>query len=965
MNQAQVVRRRAFSSLIHDGRSFLTGLLLLVTVPSCLAQVYQWRAEVPGGLPESEVAAVARLTERFSAQASRALRIAPATASPIPPQQLMEKVKRGDVQLAVIPIDTVATQVRDFTIFDSLFLFKNLDAVAQYERSMDGLHLLSHLGSQGLAGLGYLHGGMLQLVSSKPLPALSNLKGLRLGTRRAGDMAKQWARLSVIPVPLSKEGFPSALREGTVDAAEAPWSELKDMSGGGWVITESNHRYRGYILVVNRAALDALPGLVKQGFLSDARTIIDRHNAGARTGETLARNKAMAGRNPNALSRYDYDQFIGRLKSFVKDSHPDRAQMVARALSVSSLQLAHKYFPDEAPVFALEPLHLAPVAVAATSATRQEQASATPSPSPGPPTTVSYNASLSPLSPASSAYPQRQSLRSRQLATLRFYLGPHNPASILPVQPAAAAIQRSKVDVPLSVVLDCPFCEANADSLKRIVYKPAESRSTQASFSFTPAQAPAGTPYVGTLRILVLNDATGAIQDRMVVDVIIDAEDAVPASVQQSPVTSGGVEPTPEAAWKPDIVLLVTDKQGVSIEIQPMSAEMQALIGKQAFDEHGERRQFSSGIEDKAFLDAVTNSAYGVMSAVSLQGPLVKRLSATGTEAAVSKASQASLRLTDAEATAVTQVIGDIGMQLYRNLFTASNDPGLLTIIRKLEDAADAPRTVPLRLKIVTDGVSLPWQYLHQSGMDPDPKKFWGMRFSLSVSRARSGGPGSAAHQAQELPQKVVFARYGSTADPTVPLAREQMRQLRQIPISDMMEVDSGSALLNQVLPQERKRISAVVAFLHASTGDAQPGDRYSDGPQLKFNEGDLVTSNKLEMLLNRQSEEELRAGIPYLTNAPLVILNACETGPSTQLPHVSLGDVIVRLGAQGVVVTEVAIWITLGHEVATRLIQRLGRGEAVSDALTAIRRELYAEKKNPLGLLYVYYGDPAATLRY
>ena len=70
------------------------------------------------------------------------------------------------------------------------------------------------------------------------------------------------------------------------------------------------------------------------------------------------------------------------------------------------------------------------------------------------------------------------------------------------------------------------------------------------------------------------------------------------------------------------------------------------------------------------------------------------------------------------------------------------------------------------------------------------------------------------------------------------------------------------------------------------------------------------------------------------------------------------------QLGAQGVVVTEVSVWVSLGHEVATRLIARLSKGEPVSDALTAVRRELHLQKKNPLGLLYVYYGDPAATLR-
>ncbi|AGW94160.1 TRAP transporter substrate-binding protein DctP [Cupriavidus sp. DF5525] len=968
MNQRHRAWHRAFWDFVRTGRAFLVGLLLALAVPASMAQVYRWRAEIPAGLPDPEVATVAKLTARFRTRPSRALRITPATASTVPPQQLMELVKRGDVQLAVIPIDVLAAQVPDFAIFDSLFLFKSLEAVEQYERSMDGLHLLSQLGAQGLTGLGYLHGGMLQIVSSKPIQAPANLKGLRLGTRRAGDMAQQWSRFGVFPVPLSKEAFPSALRQGMVDAAEAPWSELMNVPGGGWTITESNHRYRGYVLVVNRAALDALPGLVKQGLLGDARTIIDRHNAGVRSAHALARNNALgASPRPNTLSRSDYDQYVGRLKGYVKDSQPDRSRVVARALSVSSLQLAQKYFPDDAPVLALEPLNLVSVAVAATSVPNPTQPPAAGASSPGPPTPVSYNASLSPLSPKNSAYPQRQSLQSRRLATLRFHLGPYDPASILAAKPAAEDILRSKVDVPLSVVLDCSFCEPRAESLKRIIYKPGERRSTEASFAFTPAQDPDGKTYVGTLQILVLNDATGTVQDRIPVDVVIDAADAMPAAAPQPARPIKAIEPSVESAWKPDILLYASEELGrdVSIEFEPVSAEMKALIGKLAFDEQGRRRKFRSGIEDKALVEAMTRSAYGVMSAVSLQGPFLKRLSATGTDAAVSKASQASLSLTDAEAAAVAETIGEIGMQLYRNLFISSTEADLRTIIRKLEDAADAPRTVPLRLKVVTDRISLPWQYLHHLGQETDPRKFWGMRFSLSVSRASSGGPGRAAQPEQMLPRKVVFARYGSNADPTVPLAREQMLQLRQIPVPNLMEVDSGRTLLNQVLTQDRKRISAIVAFLHASTGEAQPGDPYSAGPQLKFNEGDLVTSNKLEMLLNKQSEEELVARLPYLTSAPLVILNACETGPSAHLPHVSLGDVIVRLGAQGVVVTEVSIWIPLGHEVAKRLIGRLGKGEAVSDALTAIRRELYAEKKNPLGLLYTYYGDPAATLRY
>jgi len=226
------------------------------------------------------------------------------------------------------------------------------------------------------------------------------------------------------------------------------------------------------------------------------------------------------------------------------------------------------------------------------------------------------------------------------------------------------------------------------------------------------------------------------------------------------------------------------------------------------------------------------------------------------------------------------------------------------------------------------------------------------------VLRVNTGARPKPASVQPGKKRQLVFARYGSSADPTVPLANMQKEQLRMLPVPDtnLVDVDNGSDLLAN-LESRRSDISAIFAFLHATSSSPEAE------PHLSFNDGDIVTSDVLERLLNKVPIEEQDRR--YLSSAPLVILNACETGPSVNLPHVSLQNVMFQLGAQGVLVTEVSVWIQLGHEVATRLIKRLGKGEKISDALTAIRRELYTEKKNPLGLLYVYYGDPAATLQY
>jgi hypothetical protein len=575
------------------------------------------------------------------------------------------------------------------------------------------------------------------------------------------------------------------------------------------------------------------------------------------------------------------------------------------------------------------------------------------------PEPIVYNADISPQYARDKSAPNRAMLAAGKVTTLEFDIGPRRKSSVLRDVVPSDDILKSKEDVPLTVVLVCGFCEPHAESLKRMTYRPSQRRSNEIGFQFTPQRREDGSGYVDKLQLEIINDATGREYNRIVIDVAVSS-----ISTDQSPVDSTIAVDISRGQvggdWSPDVILYAVEEMGrtISISVEPVSDEIKRRLNL-ALDAAGERRTFRSGIDDAKLVEAMTSSAYGVMSAVSNQGQFLKRLSAGGTDAAVSSQSQKSLQLTDEELKKVTSVIADIGQRLYRRLFVEAPDADLRTLIVELEKAAaDPKRARPLRLKIVTNKISLPWQYLHPVGPDVDSEKFWGLRFSLSVLRANTGARVKPIAPPQQQARKVLFARYGSSADETWRLANEQKQQLSKLPIaaSDLVEVDSGSELLNN-LAKRRKEISAIFAFLHATS--MSPDSE----PYLSFNDGDVVTSDVLERLLNKvpMNEQDSR----YLATAPLVILNACETGPSVNLPHVSLQNVMFQLGAQGVVVTEVSVWIQLGHEMATRLIKRLGKGEPIGDALTAIRRELYAEKNNPLGLLYVYYGDPAAKLQY
>lgn len=577
-----------------------------------------------------------------------------------------------------------------------------------------------------------------------------------------------------------------------------------------------------------------------------------------------------------------------------------------------------------------------------------------------PPPLIVYNTDISPQLPRDKAVPNRPVLQAGLAATLRFAIGPKWNSSLIPDATPSSDILQSKEDIPLTVVMSCSFCEPHAESLKRMTYMPKQGHSNEIRLQFTPQRLPDGSTYTDKLQLGIINDETGLEYDRLVIDVVVSGTPASPATTAPHIATlfapSRGVT---DSNWSPDVLLYATEEMGrnISISIEPVSDEMKSRLNL-ALDAQGQRRKFRSGIEDAKLVEAMTTSAYGVMSAVSMQGQLLKHLSASGTDAVVSPESQQSLLLTDTESENVAGVIADIGQRLYRHLFVDTPDTDLRKLIMQLELVSAEPRDRPLRLKIITNQISVPWQYLHPVGPNVNAEKFWGLRFSLSVFRVNTGARGKGMASEMQQARKVVFARYGSSSDATVPLAKEQELQLRKLPVkdTDLVEVDNGTDLLAN-LKQRRKEISAIVAFLHA-TSSATDSE-----PQLVFNDGDRVTSDRLELLLNKEPIEE-QESTKYLVGEPLVILNACETGPSVNLPHVSLENVMFQLGAQGVVVTEVSVWIHLGHDVATRLIRRLGKGEAISDALTAVRRELYSEKKNPLGLLYAYYGDPAATLR-
>jgi len=98
----------------------------------------------------------------------------------------------------------------------------------------------------------------------------------------------------------------------------------------------------------------------------------------------------------------------------------------------------------------------------------------------------------------------------------------------------------------------------------------------------------------------------------------------------------------------------------------------------------------------------------------------------------------------------------------------------------------------------------------------------------------------------------------------------------------------------------------------------------------------------------------------------PIVLLNGCETGTGGVEPTSdrSFPGIFTKLGARGVIITDAPIWQYFALHFGNDIIDEMFKGTEMSQLLLDLRRKYLERSKNPLGLLYSYYGNPTAAFR-
>ncbi len=175
--------------------------------------------------------------------------------------KVLEAMLQGDVQMAAPSLSKFEQFTKVFRIFDLPFVFKNIEAVDEFQSSEAGEAMKESMTRRGLLGLGFWHNGMKQMSANKPLILPEDAKGLKFRVQPSEVIKAQMEAIGVSPQPMSFAEVYGALQTGVVDGQENTWSNIYgqkffEVQDGS---TETNHGVLDYMVVTSTDWWDSLP----------------------------------------------------------------------------------------------------------------------------------------------------------------------------------------------------------------------------------------------------------------------------------------------------------------------------------------------------------------------------------------------------------------------------------------------------------------------------------------------------------------------------------------------------------------------------------------------------------------------------------------------------------------------------------------------------------------------------------
>ncbi|MFW2544049.1 DctP family TRAP transporter solute-binding subunit [Primorskyibacter sp. 2E107] len=195
--------------------------------------------------------------------------------------QVLEAMLNGDVQMAAPSLSKFEQFTKVFRIFDLPFMFKNIEAVDEFQASETGQAMKESMVRRGLLGLGFWHNGMKQMSANKPLMLPEDANGLKFRVQPSEVLKAQFEALGASPQPMAFSEVYGALQTGVVDGQENTWSNVYgqkffEVQDG---TTETNHGALDYMLVTSIDWWESLPEDVRTQLTTIVDEVTQERNA--------------------------------------------------------------------------------------------------------------------------------------------------------------------------------------------------------------------------------------------------------------------------------------------------------------------------------------------------------------------------------------------------------------------------------------------------------------------------------------------------------------------------------------------------------------------------------------------------------------------------------------------------------------------------------------------------------------
>jgi C4-dicarboxylate-binding protein DctP len=195
--------------------------------------------------------------------------------------QVLEAMLQGDVQLAAPSLSKFEQFTKQFRIFDLPFMFKNIEAVDEFQNSDTGQAMKASMERRGLSGLQFWHNGMKQMSANKPLNVPADANGLKFRVQASDVIKAQMDAIGVSPQPMAFSEVYGALQTGVVDGQENTWSNIYgqkffEVQDG---VTETNHGVLDYMVVTSTDWWNGLPEDVRTQLATILEEVTTTRNA--------------------------------------------------------------------------------------------------------------------------------------------------------------------------------------------------------------------------------------------------------------------------------------------------------------------------------------------------------------------------------------------------------------------------------------------------------------------------------------------------------------------------------------------------------------------------------------------------------------------------------------------------------------------------------------------------------------